>query len=46
LAPRALPLWRCARRRRFTDWQEFDAARGRGVVTKLRLEFVSAVQVL
>jgi hypothetical protein len=29
-----------------TDGQVFDAAHGRGVVTKLRLEFVSAVQVL
>jgi hypothetical protein len=31
---------------RLTDWQVFDAVHGRGVVTKLRLEFVSAAQVL
>jgi hypothetical protein len=44
----ACRLWRCVRRPRDspTDGQVFDAAHGRGVVTKLRLEFVSAVQVL
>jgi hypothetical protein len=46
LAPRAPPFGAARRLKRLIDRQVFDAVHGRGVVTKLRLEIVSAVQVL